>query len=156
MDNSDYIGELRRRLSPVVFSSALRSESGVELRVAVLTEDDEINLLIEAEERGVALTIQVVGFSLADQRDLMKQIRALKGREPELGIDLVTVHFDGRVWRAPGTASLARHFRPSPSPNAGGRCLRCRPTAAGRPVLPILTTGPCSSGTLRPKTTSKS
>lgn len=100
MDNSDYIGELRRRLSPVVFSSALRSESGVELRVAALTEDDEINLLIEAEERGVALTIQVVGFSLADQRDLMQEIRDLKRREPDLGIDDVTVHFDGRVWFA--------------------------------------------------------
>lgn len=98
MDNSDYIGELQRRLSPLVFSSALRSESGVELRVAALTQDDEINLLIEAEERGVALTIRVVGFSLADQRDLMQQIRDVKRRDPGFGIDDVTVHFDGRVW----------------------------------------------------------
>ncbi len=111
MDNSDYIGELRRRLSPVVFSSAQQSDSGVELRVAALTEDDEISLLIEAEEREVALTIQVVSFSLADQRDLMQEIRDLKRREPDLGIDVVTVHFDGRVWvtsRGPGPRLVER------------------------------------------------
>lgn len=52
MESSDYIDELRRRLSPIVFSSAMRSERGVEVRVAALSADDEINLLVDAEERG--------------------------------------------------------------------------------------------------------
>ena len=30
----------------------------------------------------------------------MRQIRAIKRREPGLGIDLLTVHLDGRVWVA--------------------------------------------------------
>lgn len=70
MECSDYIGETPAPLSPVVFSSAVRTLRAAASFASALSEDEEVDLFVDAEERGVVLTVQVVGYSLADQRDL--------------------------------------------------------------------------------------
>lgn len=47
---------------------------------------------------GIVLDVEQVGFSLADQRELALELDRLRRDEPGLGIDVVALNADGRVW----------------------------------------------------------
>ncbi len=95
-------------------SASVDLDQRVHLRVSSLDDQEVVELELEAERMGIVLEVEQVGFSLADQRELAVQLDRLRRDEPSLGIDVVALNPDGRVWVTftGGRSPIVERIRP--------------------------------------------